>query len=180
MSVLSSKYSKPHDVSSRCTYYKRSLHWHGHVGSAMYLIGSESLTLASSEQRMATKDPIMQFEAFLQHNNIPPKPNFQSSRTSCVANAAAATARLHLHPVIKLESRTKFDAPIQEGSRALGMRTKHSRTNRHVTWQRSRALPREQMRRNNKLCVLLHRLRLIRSWQPVLTDGTLCASGTFL
>lgn len=102
------------------TYYKRSLHWHGHVGSAMYLIGSESLTLASSEP---TKDPIMQFEAFLQHNNIPPKPNFQSSRTSCAANAAAATARLHLHPVIKLESRTKFDAPIQEGSRALGMRT---------------------------------------------------------
>lgn len=106
MSVLSSKYLKPHDVSSRCTYYKRSLHWHGHVGSAMYLIGSESLTPASSEQKMATKDPIMQFGAFLEHNNMPSKPNFQSSCTSCVANAAAATTRLRLHPAIKLESRT--------------------------------------------------------------------------
>ena len=112
------------------TYYKRSLHWHGHVGSAMYLIGSESLTLASSEQKMATKDPIMPFEAFLQHNNIPPKPNFQSSRTSCAANAAAATARLHLHPVFKTRIKDKVRCADSRGVAR--------------TWNANLAFPHEQ------------------------------------
>lgn len=146
MPVLSNKHLKPHDVSSRCTYYKRSLHWHGHVGSAMYLIGSESLTLAALNKKWPSRTQARSLWSFCS------KTVFHQKTISRV-HAPLASPTLPLQPhgstCIRDKTRTKdevskaaADAPIQEGSRALGTWNSIPRTNRHLTWRHPRSAER--------------------------------------